>query len=101
MRAINPIPSINPNNEPREMTLTEWCNVLPKDHAANKELSDLKERINKQDLIISWLTDGDNENIEAEYDDKSLEHEQELEIDPNPSTPNMGEPITKAIGDFL
>lgn len=42
-----------------------------------KTLEQAKERITKLELIISWLTDGNNENVEAEYDNEMIDYEEE------------------------
>jgi hypothetical protein len=42
-----------------------------------KEYERLKKRVDKLESIISWLTDGDNDNMEAMYDNIMSEHEEE------------------------
>ena len=42
-----------------------------------KTLEQAKERITKLELIISWLTDGNNDSIEAEYDNEMMDYEDE------------------------
>ena len=42
-----------------------------------KTLKQAKDRIEKLELIISWLTDGNNEHIEAVYDNEVMDYEDE------------------------
>ncbi len=54
---------------------------------SDEELYELKESID-QELSLRKVTN-------------TLEKDDMFDIDPNPSTPDLGESITKAIGDFI